>query len=148
MIELHQFRPFWGLPNASPFSMKAETYLRFRGIPYQVVPSGPRKSPTGKIPFIVEDGRSITDSEAIIDHFERREPVHLDAGLREGQNGKTRLFALQADNARRAIYPERDSPADLAAASMRRNTLAGKVMLTRSALSDRDAKSTATTAQI
>lgn len=23
MIELHQFRPFWGLPNASPFCMKA-----------------------------------------------------------------------------------------------------------------------------
>ncbi|MDO9189188.1 MAG: glutathione S-transferase N-terminal domain-containing protein, partial [Sulfurimicrobium sp.] len=66
MIELHQFRPFWGLPNASPFCMKAETYLRYRRIPYKVVPSGPRKSPTGKIPFIVEEGRSITDSEAII----------------------------------------------------------------------------------
>lgn len=36
MIELHQFRPFWGLPNASPFCMKVETYLRFRGIPYKV----------------------------------------------------------------------------------------------------------------
>lgn len=85
MIELHQFRPFWGLPNASPFCMKVETYLRFRGIPYKVVPSGPRKSPTGKIPFIMEDGRSITDSEAIIHHFERREPVHLDAGLSEAE---------------------------------------------------------------
>lgn len=38
--------------------MKAETYLRFRRIPYKVVPSGPRKSPSGK-PFIVEKGRSI-----------------------------------------------------------------------------------------
>ena len=54
----------------------------------------------------------------------------------------------QAANARRAIYPERDSPADLAAASMRLNTLAGKVLLMRSAMSDRDAKSTATTDQI
>ena len=85
MIELHQFRPFWGLPNASPFCMKVETYLRFRGIPYQVVPSGPRKSPTGKIPFIVEDGRSITDSEAIIEHFEKREAVRLDDGLSESE---------------------------------------------------------------
>lgn len=81
MIELHQFRPFWGLPNASPFCMKAETYLRYREIPYRPVPSGPRRSPTGQIPFIVEDGRVITDSEAIIQHFEARQPVHLDAGL-------------------------------------------------------------------
>lgn len=81
MIELHQFRPFWGLPNASPFCMKAETYLRYRRIPYKVVPSGPRKSPTGKIPFIVEDGRVISDSEAIIAHFESRTQDRLDDGL-------------------------------------------------------------------
>lgn len=85
MIELHQFRPFWGLPNASPFCMKVETYLRYRGIPYTVVPSGPRKSPTGKIPFVVEDGRSITDSEAIIAYFEKRQPRHLDDGLSESE---------------------------------------------------------------
>jgi len=83
MIELHQFRPFWGLPNASPFCMKAETYLRYRQIPYVVVPSGPRKSPTGKIPYIVEHGRSITDSEDIIAHFEKRQDSHLDEGLSE-----------------------------------------------------------------
>ena len=81
MIELHQFRPFWGLPNASPFCMKVETYLRFREIPYRTVPSGPRRSPTGQIPFIVEEGRVITDSEAIIQHFEARQPEHLNAGL-------------------------------------------------------------------
>lgn len=83
MIELHQFRPFWGLPNASPFCMKVETYLRFRGIPYTVVPSGPRKSPTGRIPFIVEDGHAIADSEAIIAHSEQRQPAQLDTGLSE-----------------------------------------------------------------
>lgn len=83
MIELHQFRPFWGLPNASPFCMKAETYLRFRRIPYKVVPSGPRKSPTGKIPFIVDDGRVISDSEAIIAHFENQRQDRMDDGLSE-----------------------------------------------------------------
>ncbi len=85
MIELHQFRPFWGLPNASPFCMKVETYLRYRGIPYTVVPSGPRKSPTGKIPFVVENGHNISDSEAIIAYFEKRQPRHLDDGLSESE---------------------------------------------------------------
>lgn len=81
MVELHQFRPFWGLPNASPFCMKAETYLRYRRIPYKVVPGGPRSSPTGKIPYIVEDGRVIADSGAIIAHFEKRQDARLDEGL-------------------------------------------------------------------
>jgi glutathione S-transferase len=88
MVELHQFRPFWGLPNASPFCMKAETYLRFRKIPYQVVPGGPRSSPTGKIPYVIDDGRVIADSEAIIAHFENRQHSHLDAGLDEKQQAK------------------------------------------------------------
>lgn len=84
-IELHQFLPFWGLPNASPFCMKAETYLRLRGIPYTVVPGGPRSSPTGKIPFIVEDGHIIADSEAIIAHFENQRTDRLDEGLSEAE---------------------------------------------------------------
>ncbi len=81
MVELHQFRPFWGLPNASPFCMKAETYLRYRGIPFRAVPSGPRRSPTGKIPFVVDGGRIIPDSEAIIQYFEGQRDEHMDDGL-------------------------------------------------------------------
>lgn len=90
MVELHQFRPFWGLPNASPFCMKVETYLRFRKIPYVIVPGGPRSSPTGKIPYIVDDGRVIADSEAIVAHFEKRQYSCLDGGL----NGAQRATAF------------------------------------------------------
>ena len=44
MIKLFQFPPYWGLPNASPFCMKVETYLRMTGIPYQnVYVRDPRK---------------------------------------------------------------------------------------------------------
>lgn len=85
MIELHQLRPFWGLPNASPFCMKVETYLRYRDIPFRSVPSGPRQSPSGQIPFVVDGEQTITDSQAIIEHFEARQPSHLDADLDESQ---------------------------------------------------------------
>ncbi|HSH50046.1 MAG TPA: glutathione S-transferase family protein [Halomonas sp.] len=85
MIELHQIRPFWGLPNASPFCMKVETYLRYRSIPFRSVPSGPRRSPSGQIPFVVDGERTVTDSQAIIEHFEARQPTHLDADLDAAQ---------------------------------------------------------------
>jgi len=88
MIELHQFRPFWDLPNASPFCMKAEAYLRFRKIPYKTIASSPRKSPTGMIPFVVEDGKTLTDSQAIIEHFEQRQLHHIDEGLTAEQRAQ------------------------------------------------------------
>ena len=37
MVLLHQFPRIWGLPNASPFCLKLETWLRMAGIEYQIV---------------------------------------------------------------------------------------------------------------
>lgn len=85
MIKLYQFRPFWGLPNASPFCMKAETYLRYREIEFEAVACNPRQSPSKQIPFITideqGDSRTITDSEKIIGYFETRQDKPMDAGL-------------------------------------------------------------------
>lgn len=82
-IELHQFRPFWGIPNASPFCMKAETYLRYRDIPFDIVISSPRKSPSGQVPFVMEKESltAITDTQKIIEHFEAKQKHHMDEGL-------------------------------------------------------------------
>jgi hypothetical protein len=40
MIKVHQFAPAFGLPNASPFCMKLETYLRMAGLPFELVDDG------------------------------------------------------------------------------------------------------------
>ena len=37
VIRVHQFAPALGLPNASPFCMKLETYLRMAGLPFELV---------------------------------------------------------------------------------------------------------------
>ena len=80
-VTLHQFDSFWGLPNASPFCMKAEGYLRWRGIPFDIVVSSPRKSPSGQVPWVVDGGEVITDSQKIIEHFEAGREDALDANL-------------------------------------------------------------------
>lgn len=80
MIELHQFAPVEGV-NASPFCAKVEVYLRLRRIPHRVVIDPPFKGPKGKLPFIVDDGRIIADSGAILAHLEASRPDPLDAGL-------------------------------------------------------------------
>lgn len=82
MIRLYQFRPAFGLPNASPFCMKVETYLRMAGLAYEC-PRGAdlRKSPKGKMPYIEDGGVVVTDSTFIVDYLKRKYGDPLDAHL-------------------------------------------------------------------
>lgn len=85
MIRLHQFRPALGLPNASPFCMKVELYLRMAGIPYENVwELDPRKGPKGKMPWIEDGGRVVADSGYIVEHLQRTHGDPLDTGLAPG----------------------------------------------------------------
>ncbi len=73
MLELHQFLPHFGLPNASPFCMKVEAYLRLAGIEYKSVKvTDPGKGPNGKAPWIVDQGERIPDSRIIIEYLNRK----------------------------------------------------------------------------
>ena len=82
MIELHQFAPHFGLPNASPFCMKVEAFLRMAGIEYETkTVNDPSKGPNGKAPWIVDQGEIIPDSRIIIEHLNRKHGYPLRNGL-------------------------------------------------------------------
>jgi len=71
MVMLFQFKPALGLPNASPFCMKLETYLRMVNLEYSVTyVANPDKGPKGKLPYIEDKGKLIADTEFIIKHLE------------------------------------------------------------------------------
>lgn len=84
MIQLYQYAPAFGLPNASPFCMKLETYLRMAQIPYE----SPRfslkdmqRAPKGKLPYIRDGQRSVADSSLIIDHLKATHGDPLDSWM-------------------------------------------------------------------
>jgi glutathione S-transferase len=82
MIKVHQFAPAFGLPNASPFCMKLETYLRMAGLPFELVNDGNvMKAPKGKLPYIEDDGRVVADTHFIIEHLKGRYGDPLDASM-------------------------------------------------------------------
>lgn len=87
MIELHAFGPGFGLPDPSPFCIKAELLLKLSGLPYERKRGNMRKAPKGKLPMIVDDGETIADSTLIRLHLERRHGVDLDKGLTPEQRG-------------------------------------------------------------
>jgi glutathione S-transferase len=84
MITLYQFDPAFGLPNASPFCMKMETYLRMAALPFEAPPSKMQhimKAPKGKMPYINDGGKIVADSSLIIDYLKQTYGDKLDSWL-------------------------------------------------------------------
>ncbi len=92
-LTLFQFKPMFGLPNASPFCMKLETYLRLAGLDYNVVHLRNRpRSSTGKAPYVEIDGELMADSGLIIAHLERSHGHPVDGKLTLAQRAEALAF--------------------------------------------------------
>jgi glutathione S-transferase len=93
MIKLFQFAPAFGLPNASPFCMKMETYLRMAGLPFELVNSGDVfKAPKRKLPYIDDGGTLVADTSFVIEHLKARHGDSLDAALSPQQRALAIAF--------------------------------------------------------
>ena len=80
MITLHTFGPAFGLPDGSPFVMKAMLLLKLAGIPYEAKAVNVTKAPKGKLPVLVDDGQLVPDSTFIRLHLEQKYGIDFDAG--------------------------------------------------------------------
>ncbi len=92
MIKVYKFGPSFGLPDASPFVMKVETYLRMTGQAYEVVTGDVRKAPRKQLPYVDIDGKVIADSTAIVRHLEGQRAQKLDAHLSPGDRAIALAF--------------------------------------------------------
>lgn len=81
-IVLYQFPAALGLPNASPFCMKIETYMRMAGITYTTrCGMNQLRAPKKKLPYIKDGERVVADAHLIIDCLKATYSDTLDAGL-------------------------------------------------------------------
>jgi glutathione S-transferase len=88
MITLYTFGPFFGLPDGSPFVMKAMLLLKIAGLAYNEDRGGYSKAPKGKLPFIDDDGVKVADSTFIRLHIEKKYGFDFDAGLTDAQKAE------------------------------------------------------------
>jgi glutathione S-transferase len=98
MITLYAFGPGFGLPDPSPFVMKAEVLLKIAGLPYQIDRKGFSKAPKGKLPYIDDDGARIADSTFIRWHLEKKYRIDFDRGLTEEQRAIAWAFERTAED--------------------------------------------------
>jgi glutathione S-transferase len=99
-ITLYQFPTAFGLPNASPFCMKVETYLRMAGIDYAArCGMYQLRAPKKKLPYIADGGRIVADSHIILDYLKSTYGDPLDAALTPAQQARgTAILRLLEDS--------------------------------------------------
>ncbi len=87
MITLHTFGPAFGLPDPSPFVMKAEMLLKLAGVPYETTTRGFGKAPKGKLPYIRDGETVVADSTLIRLHLEQKYQIDFDRALSARDRG-------------------------------------------------------------
>ena len=93
MITLYTFGPNFGLPDPSPFCMKALTLLKMSGLEFQTRPCDPRKAPKGKGPWMDDNGTQVPDTTFIRWHLESIHGIDFDDGL--GDVDKATAWAFE-----------------------------------------------------
>lgn len=81
MITLYAFGPLLGLPDPSPFVVKAEMLLKMANVPYKKVVGDLRQSPKSKLPYIDDNGRIVSDSTLIRLYLADQHGIDLAKGL-------------------------------------------------------------------
>jgi len=93
MLELVTLPPAFGMRNVSPFCLKAEMLLTDLELDFTLREEpDPRKAPKGKLPFLIDDGQIVADSELITEHLNGLTQGRVYAGL--SATDKSRGVAL------------------------------------------------------
>ena len=95
MIRLYQYEPAFGLPNASPFCMKLETYLRMAQLPFvapQITWREIGRAPKDKLPYVCDGDTVLADSTLVIDYLKATYGDPLDAWLSAEQRAVALAF--------------------------------------------------------
>jgi glutathione S-transferase len=80
MLTLHGFSPAFGLPDVSPFVIKAQLLLKLSGLPFEMRYSGLKGAPNGKLPWLEDGAAIIADSTRIRWHLEQQHGVDFSGG--------------------------------------------------------------------
>lgn len=123
MITLCTFGPASGLPDPSPFVIKAEMLLKLPRLDYRADTHGFSKASKGKLPYIVDDGETVADSTFIRWHIEKKYRTDFDAPLNEQERaeptavdatvfirGRHFMSAIRIGRTRRGRAPPQSAP--------------------------------------
>jgi len=86
MITLYSYSELFGVADNNGYGLKVFAFLRLAGVPFthqHIFDAS--KAPRGQLPYIVDDGETIGDSETIITHVIAKYRPAIDAALTAAQ---------------------------------------------------------------
>ena len=99
MIELYSYPPLFGVADNNGYGLKVFAFLKFVGLPFtheHIFDAS--AAPRGQLPYIVEDGETVGDSDTIIAHVIRKHRLDIDAALTASQRDTNLLVARLLDD--------------------------------------------------
>jgi glutathione S-transferase len=99
MITLYSYPELFGVADNNGYGLKVFAFLRLAGVPFtheHIFDAS--KAPRGQLPYIVDDGETIGDSETIIAHVIAKYRLSIDAALTAAQRDTNLLVTRMLDD--------------------------------------------------
>ena len=99
MITLYSYPHLFGVADNNPFGLKVYAFLKLSGVPFrheQIFDA--RAAPRGQLPYIVDDGETIGDSDTIVAHLIAKNHSTIDAALTATQRDTKHLVGRMLDD--------------------------------------------------
>lgn len=99
MLTLYSYPKLFGVADNNGYGLKVFAFLKLAGIAFTHEHLfDASAAPRGQLPYIVDDGEIIGDSETIIAHLIRRYRPHIDAALTPAQRDTNLLVTRMLDD--------------------------------------------------
>ena len=99
MITLYSYPELFGVADNNGYGLKVFAFLRLAGMPFKhehVFDAS--AAPRGQLPYIVDDGETIGDSDTIIAHVIAKNRLKIDAALTARQRDMNHLITRMLDD--------------------------------------------------
>jgi glutathione S-transferase len=99
MLTLYSYPTLFGVADNNGYGLKVFAFLRLAGIAFRhehIFDAS--QAPRGQLPYIVEDGETVGDSETIIAHVIRKHSLAIDGALTPQQRAQNLLITRMLDD--------------------------------------------------
>jgi len=99
MITLYSYPELFGVADNNGYGLKAFAFCKLTGVPFthqHIFDAS--AAPRGQLPYIIDDGEAIGDSDMIIEHLTRKYHLKIDDGLTAAQRDTNHLITRMLDN--------------------------------------------------
>ena len=99
MITLYSYPELFGVADNNPYGLKIFAFLKLCNLPFRHEHIlDPKDAPRGQLPYIVDDGAPIGDSDAIVAHLIQKYGLEIDGGLSPAQRDTHLMIRRMLDD--------------------------------------------------